>query len=242
MILKSSVNFNKFLFEIFQDCFKEQRENFLSRFDDVTMEGSIGGGLLDVLEDLCSKGSAEKQAAQFAGLGVEEQVAKFNEVSLLKNSIGQIKKFEDLVVSVTEHWMTANKVAGLTLPSQRKLKRIYQLSKQGQVLKWMGYEALQQPNFCQVFVSSMKRPKMLFRQVTKMLAFTSDVTSLIDVTFESPNFKSIAYDYFSAKSVIIECLRCPADKGIQNLDHLERVLLDTLPRHMAFRNNIYRIR
>ena len=75
-----------------------------------------------------------------------------------------------------------------------------------------------------------------------MLAFTSDVTSLIDVTFESPNFKSIAYDYFSAKSVIIECLRCPADKGIQNLDHLERVLLDTLPRHMAFRNNIYRIR
>ena len=227
MILKSSINFNIFLFEIFQDCFKEQRDNFLSRFDDVTMEGSIGGGLLDVLEDLCSKESSEKQAAEFAGLGVEEQVAKFNEVSLLKNSVGQIKKFEDLVVSVTE---------------QRKLKQIYQLSKQGQVLKWMGYEALQQPNFCQVFVSSMKRPKMLFRQVTKMLAFTSDVTSLIDVTFESPNFKSIAYDYFSAKSVIIECLRCPADKGIQNLDHLERVLLDTLPRHMAFRNNIYRIR
>ena len=47
------------------------------------MEGSIGGGLLDVLEDLCSKESSEKQAAEFAGLGVEEQVAKFNEVSLL---------------------------------------------------------------------------------------------------------------------------------------------------------------
>ena len=213
-----------------------------TRFDDVTTGESIGGGLASVLEFLTSKEVVDKDAAEFAGLEVEQQVTKFNEAQKLKNSVSQVKRYEDLVISVTEHWMAANEIKDLTMPSLRKLQRLYDLCKRKHLLTWMGYEALLAPNFCDVFVTWMSNKKKLISQVTKMISYSCNLFSRADNVFESPNFKPIVQDYFSTKRVIIECLKSPADKGIHNPDDLQEILLDTLPKHQVFQNNLYKIR